>query len=1035
MAGIDPSLYGGSPLPEQFKSDFPVAPATPTPGQDAVPVDKLLQANTISQQGAAVRAGANRERANVLESMGAAFTMTDTASILAWAQAPEFVPEEGYSNTPNFDQLPFQYSKEEFEFLSKSRSQQEWNWRRGRVEGTRDAGQALGDHPVLGGIALMLDPVYLGMDLAAARNVARLGRMGTAVAAGAGAGVAGLAAGQATPKSTGEIVAGILLNGIGSAVVAKEGKLVRADADLPVEELAGAAEAMKPKVRRVLVEPEVPAQLKDGVEVAPAKPAVYKWEPVQAVEAAPTPEAAVARAEQAQKSWSEKVGDFLRPTWLNMHSQMSSYGEVGKKVANLLYDNNADLGLTSVEAHKRVIRAELTTAQRVFEDTLKQTMAENGFGIRQRIFSPRRAAQFQEETLKQVQMEMFRREQLARQGLPIDSSHLAPHIRKMADALDSVAQHSLKELKAAGVDGAEQIVERAGWFHRQWSVTRIEAMTNKFMAAGFDAERAHQRVVRLVSTGLRRANGWDNELAYDVAASIINRAIRKGHFEDAPFNVHQGAGAAKQVRDILVEEGLSGQRLQRALDVLTGVNAEANKPGFLKRRMDLDYTSSAVVNGELVRVTDLIDPNLVTVTERYLDNVASQAAWARLGFKNANDIDALRTELLHSIPGTDQMAKAKDLFDNTTAYLSGAPAGEKMNDNFRMMAQWGRMVALANSALWQVTEYATPLARYGFLKTSKYAMKEMPLFRQLWEEAGADKLTSRRLVDVLERHSEQDMRLRPYLHRFEDNFEMPIPSAMQLSLQQAEQLVPYVNAMKFVHSHQARLVANLVVDRLEMAAKGDARAREMLAGYGIQSRVMDKLAAEIRLHGTDTAKWSDALWGEVRPAFSKMMDESVLHSRLGDMPAFAMFDKVGKFIFTYRSFMLAAHNKVLSGSLSRQGASGLGLLMMYQMPLSMLAVQAQSGLQGKGPLSLQDATNKAIGQAGGLGVFSELWGVVSGSKKQFGAPGLIPIDRMYSTAGDIAQGNFERGAHGLVQATPLLGAMLPVRALENLTKE
>ena len=56
---------------------------------------------------------------------------------------------------------------------------------------------------------------------------------------------------------------------------------------------------------------------------------------------------------------------------------------------------------------------------------------------------------------------------------------------------------------------------------------------------------------------------------------------------------------------------------------------------------------------------------------------------------------------------------------------------------------------------------------------------------------------------------------------------------------------------------------------------------------------MDKLAAEIKAKGFDVDQWDDAVWAEVRPAFAKMMDASVLRGRLGDIPAFAAFDPVG----------------------------------------------------------------------------------------------------------------------------------------------
>ena len=64
----------------------------------------------------------------------------------------------------------------------------------------------------------------------------------------------------------------------------------------------------------------------------------------------------------------------------NMHKTMSSYGEVGRKVADLLYDNNRDLSLTSVEAQKEAVLSELRTHQYKYETLLRNAMAEDGHG-------------------------------------------------------------------------------------------------------------------------------------------------------------------------------------------------------------------------------------------------------------------------------------------------------------------------------------------------------------------------------------------------------------------------------------------------------------------------------------------------------------------------------------------------------------------------------------------------------------------------------------------------------------------------------
>jgi hypothetical protein len=311
----------------------------------------------------------------------------------------------------------------------------------------------------------------------------------------------------------------------------------------------------------------------------------------------------------------------------------------------------------------------------------------------------------------------------------------------------------------------------------------------------------------------------------------------------------------------------------------------------------------------------------------------------------------------------------------------------------------------------------------------------MPVFKQLMTDPFADG-GSRNLSAILSRNSYQDMRIRPFIQKMEDNFEMDMGDHVMLLAQQAKQLVPYINAMRFVHHNQAKVVGNLVADVFEQAANGSAKAREALAKYGLEGHTLDSIASDVKAHGLNTENWSDATWAQVRGPLNKMMDDAVLKNRTGEIPAFAQFSSVGKFIFTFRSFMLGAHNKVLAGSVGREGFGGLGLLMMYQFPLTMLATQANNALRGNTQKdnSLQHTALLSLQQMGAMGMFGDLWGIASGDKQQFGASGLMAIDRLYKTGAAVASGNFGTAASGMVNSIPLLSIVPGVKAFAETLK-
>jgi hypothetical protein len=709
----------------------------------------------------------------------------------------------------------------------------------------------------------------------------------------------------------------------------------------------------------------------------------------------------------------------------SLHKTLSSFSPEMRNTATLLVDDALDMTGNSAVSQTRAIRADLSPLQYKYEDQLKALMAEQGAGLRQRIFQPVKALERQAVIEKQVALEMLAREDAQRLGKVFNSQAEKP-IKEMADSLEALAKATLAEMKASGVRGADTVLDSSGYFSRRWDIGKIENIEGKLIAGGLTEGAAKSRVVRMLAQGMRRANGWDADLAGDIAKALVDRTRRKGYFEDSAFRSHAGNDNLAEIRDILEGAGVRGDRLQRAMDVMAGVTDEAGKASVLKHRISIDMKAGIQMpDGSFHTIADMIDTNLVNITDRYLDTVAGRSGLARLGLEDQSALDALRKKSLASIKGEAERGRAAKLLDDTINAIQGRPTGDDMPALMRTMQAATRMVGLSSSGLWQVTEYAPMMARYGALRTLKHMLKEMPGARQLYTSISKDIGASTQLKDILTRNSSSDIRMRPFVQRLEDNFEIPAGAHVQLAMSQAQQLVPYMNAQKFVQTHQARVMANLMVDTLHKAAKGDVRAMHAMEQYGLKPDIMVELADDIKRHGMDTALWSDGTWAKVRGPLTKAADDAVLRNRTGEIPAFAQFSQLGKFIFTFRSFVLGAHNKVLAGTLARDGLAGISLALLYQFPLSLLANLANATIQGKPIKDEKELVAKSLGQMGAFGLFSEVFGVVSGQKQQFGAPGLIMIDRLYKAVGQAAQGNGAAAVEAAVNATPIL-AIIPV---------
>lgn len=766
------------------------------------------------------------------------------------------------------------------------------------------------------------------------------------------------------------------------------------------------------KVKDAVFE-EVPKPLRAGASATPDEVA----------------DAVEADVERHAKSWGRSFGETIM--W-NVNKTMRKLQKTDDGISDLLVDNNNRYGITSVESEKAAIRRDLGALQWSYEEKFREAMGERGHGTWKHLVANRETREASAALENEVSRELMRRETLERAGRVIEYDGVNARVKELADSVELIGKRSLDELKAAGVSGAESIQYRRGYFHRTYSARKVEGLLDEMVAGGFSEAKAQQALTNLMRGSLRRANGWDEELATDVAHAIVSRTLRKGRHEDAPMHALFGKATASEIRDMLKGSGISQSRQDKVIEALTGKADEAGKVGYLKHRVELDYGASMTVNGRNVSVADLIETNLNTILDRYIDSASSQAAFARKGLSKPSDIQALRSKYIRN--ATDR-AQAEKLFDNVIKHLNGMPTGEDLPEFMRNASAFGRMITLGNSGIYQATEYVGMMVHYGALKTLKYTVAEMPLFKELMKTAAKDKVLSRDLKDILTNMAEQNVRMRPYLQKFEDNFEIPQNSRIGAMAQQGQQMIPYVNFMKYMHAHQARVHANLLLDVVRKAATGDTKAMQHLEKYGLKSQGMDKLREAFNAHGFSVDKWDDATWAAVRPTLTKMTDESVLHARMGDMPAFALMTQTGKFIFTYRSFVLTAHNKVLAGTSARDGLGAVALMAAYQFPLAILATQAKEVAAGKKPLEDKELITKSIGQMGALGLVGEFQSILFGDKTSIGNAGMIPFDRAArlgnSTAAAIGGGDAGQAVRDASAMIPLLSITAGFKPLVN----
>lgn len=727
----------------------------------------------------------------------------------------------------------------------------------------------------------------------------------------------------------------------------------------------------------------------------------------------------------------------------NFHKTIARFSP---KVADILFDNPLTQNKDSVDSWARSIRADFTAKQRVYEDALRDMLREEGHSFWTYIRSPFEYRAAQRKIERALQRELDYRNNAALNGNP--EARGAPGINAkivdLADKYSDAMDDAFKELVRSGVYGADQAAQMRGYYPHRWSARIMTDIENRLLDAGFEQAAITQSLRDGFSRALRRMNpDWDQELADKVGKAMVDRMARRANQSDADFRGrHIGNAEIATIADML--EGVEYTQRQRILDALAGISDEANRASYLKARLKIDTETPIILpDGSTVRLGDMLEPSLTNLMEHYLDDAAGRAAFARAGMPTATDIAKLRTELTEEMRRKNvadvEIENTLELFDNAIDLLHGRAVGTNFAWGYRMMQAVTQMVGLGAAGIWQITEYAKLLTKYGLMRSLRDFHKSFQ-FKEHFskftpEEAG-------RLENILSRNAYQDIRLRPMVEKLEDGFNMPTSHAMLWRLQAAKQAVPYMNVMKWIQRHQSNLVGNLVADTLVQGARGNKKYKDILRQYGLDldDPLMGEIVADIQQFGADTTKWRDGTWDTVRNGLNRMVDDSVLRARRGEIPAFAQVSDLGKFIFTFRSFVLASHNKTLLGTFNRDGVVGLGQLLAYQYPLSYMAVMANNARTGR-EMDDEELVRTAISMMGGIGLFSEAWGIITGDKQQFGAPGLIAADRAFA-AGNAFFSMFREdgGTAGdfgaaLFNATPLLSIVPHAQSIQATLKE
>lgn len=977
------------------------------------------------------------ESTPVATALSASVKNWDTTQLLdAALNKPTFQADPNFHPNEALQNVQFPVSEDDRTFLFKSKSMDEFNWRTQQLQEMRERTQLAHTAPVMNAVLQFADPLYLATDLLSmgAGTALKLGRLGTAAVGAATTAATMTAVGnEARPVSQNEVIFAAALHGAATTAFYRPAPVKRPLADMSPEEFAAEMQ------RRNGIDPNNPPPFDPNMAMSPMAMSLGFGGRRGATEVDEVPESIRATAQRGLDL--ARRGEQTNPKrpfleW-SLFKSFSQHSDEASALAGRLLDDPLNPNMTSAAAIQRETQARFGVLLNQYEDTLRNALTTDGWSNVRRFRDPVGYRRAQQEFEAAVRLELDKR--------MVDNSFRGAN-EKVANAADRLGEYSRavgRELEAKGMVEPGFVEKNPYYYPRRMNVTKVEQAEQLLGKKPF---------MKQMTTAVQRGIGTDRPTANVIAHAMVERARRKGYGIDNSGMIINKEGRDELLEIIANSKGLDEAAKARASALLRESGSDAGLPSMLKSRINIDMMHQL---GPNLQVRDLFDDSITSMMDSYNRRITGRLALHEAGLGTDAERAAAREALAKSIKDGTARRQALEQYDNIMAYYQGAPVGEEMPQFMRQLSALTQATGLAASGLWQLVEYGTMMQRFGAVNTFRAMMRTIPEARALFKQMRASTKEGRQLAldteEALTAAVASDIRMRPIMQHYDDMFSAD-KSPWVMRMEHLRDATMFINMQKYIHFHQTRTNAALVMQTLRKAAEGDAKAIAAMKTYGANDALLADIRKQVAKSGTKPDAWDEGVFNRSRVVMINAMDDAIVRARVGELPAFAEFSTLGKFLFTFRRFVAATHNKTLVGTWNREGARGMATLMAYQYPLAMMATAANNVISGKGFDDKRPITalaGQALNYLGAIGFASEFTGVLTGQQRSFGAPGLLFLDRAYGVAGaassaatSVVAGDLEQAGHdarkaagNVLLALPLLSIVPGVRALSEATKD
>ncbi len=703
------------------------------------------------------------------------------------------------------------------------------------------------------------------------------------------------------------------------------------------------------------------------------------------------------------------VIDYFK-TWQSFTDSLHGLGPQGKALADKVFGNAWEDKAMSATAFQRNFAAD---AQRQIK-AIEQSMTKNGLFTWDPRPSVRAVYRKQREDVGiQVQQWLHasrKHEMEFGVELPLPTD---PVLRDVIETYQKsgFATEMLRRAKEAGVEGAADTFGTRNYLGIVWNYDRVRDFMRRSGKSVDDvAEAFGKQITKTIGhfagsdakgIGMQFLKTIQGEQTGDLALKFREWELNGLSREDV-VNTLRGAGVPEPEILRAIEQSFGNPNMNSVGDVTKS----------LRQRLDWDLSED--MGG--FTLAEFLEPDIHKTMERYTLEMTSRIGLAKAGFSSGGEFQRALDEVAdEAFAAGKSPNEVREILDHARELALGRPIGDQMPDTLRSLTALGSALALKNSGIYNIGEYAALAAEYGL----KRVVREFVPMLKKSSIANMTKQEAEELQDVITGRLVADGRFRPVVSYMEDNFEGAVDSIHE-SIQYSAQSVRFLNGSEAIRRHQVKIFAGLYQKRLEAAINGSKEARDLLLKEGLPEDVLANTARDYKRYGWNMEQWNPSTLDDISTHALSMADTSVLALRRGERPML-MDTNVGKTIFPFMSFVFAAHNKLLRRQYNRDGVLGVARIMTYQAPLAVVSAAAANVASGKEwDADLGNGVPKAMSS---LGLATIPWDLIYRGRMGGGFTGFAPINSTVELA------SIPDTPRGVVENIPFLSVFLPVNLM------